>query len=149
MDAAMVAAARREVYVNGMAPNVNEPRFVSFPRDLLTGVLAADATPEAVAAAAESAGVDPADVQFLSGEEGLRILNPEGDRGPLSQRVRRKAEHAVHEGDILDGVAASLRSGRTVVGMFHVAASDEQRVREACEAAGVEDMHYIGRWKIE
>lgn len=132
-----------------MEPNINEPRFVSFPRDLLTGALRPDADPADVAAALVDAGARPEHVQFLRGPEGLDILNPDGDHGSLSQRVRRKAEHATYEGDILDAVATHLRRGRTIVGVFEVHADAEPRVRAAAEAAGVEDIHYIGRWRID
>jgi hypothetical protein len=98
--------------------NVNEPRFVAFPKEVLTGVLLQDVTPDAVAASLVAAGVAAGAVQFLQGAEGLRILNPLGDRGPIRQRLQRKIEHLTNEGEILEHVAERLEEGRTIIGVF-------------------------------
>src|SRR5205814_960752 len=100
--------------------NVNEPRFVAFPKEVLTGVLADDVTPDDVTAVLHAAGVSAEAVRFLQGEEGLRILDPEGDRGSLKQRLQRKVEHLTAEGKILAEVAGQLEAGHTIVGIFGV-----------------------------
>ena len=76
-----------------MSIRINEPRFVAFPREMITGTLGHAADAESLAADLAAVGVASERVGFLTGEEGLRILNPEGDRGPISQRLRRKLEH--------------------------------------------------------
>jgi hypothetical protein len=132
-----------------MPANVNEPRFVAFPKEVLTGVLADDASPDGVTASLVAAGVAPDDVQFLQGAEGLRILNPEGDEGPLRQRLLRKVEHLTYEGEILEQVADHLRQGRTILGVFGVTKDAEPGLRDVCRQAGVRDIHYFGTRAID
>jgi hypothetical protein len=65
------------------------------------------------------------------------------------QRLRRKLEHFVTEGGVLERVAEALRHGKTVVGVFGVRKDDEERFRHVCAANGVEELHYFGRWTVD
>jgi hypothetical protein len=94
------------------------------------------------------AGVAPDAIHFLEAEEGLRILNPEGDEGSRRQRVVRKVEHVMHEGDVLAMLAENLRVDRTLVGVHGVPPDDADRLTEVCADNGVENIHYLGRWTM-
>jgi hypothetical protein len=128
--------------------NVNDIGFLAFPKELIVGVLLPESTPDAIASVLTQAGVAPDAIHFLQGDEGLRILNPEGDAGSLRENVVRKIEHVMHEGDVLAILAENLRADRTLLGVHHVAPDDAARLTELCADNGVEQIHYLGRWTM-
>ena len=129
-------------------PVVNRDEFVPFLRDLLVAVLREGATPQSVSDALVAAGIDEDRIDFLQGEEGLRILNPEGTHGSVKERMIRKAEHFTAERRILELSAAYLRTGRTLVTIHEV--SDVEAVRLMCREAefGIEDSQYASGVKV-
>lgn len=132
-----------------MKPIVNEEKFIAFPREMIVGLLGDGADVESVAADLEAAGVTSERLHFLSGAEGLRILDPDGARGTPVQRLKRKLEHFMSEGGVLEQVANALREGKTSLAIFDVKKADAELFRDVCAANGVVDVHYFGRWTID
>jgi hypothetical protein len=127
---------------------VNRDEFVPFHRDLLVAVLREGETPQSVSDALVAAGIDEGRFDFLDGDEGLRILNPDGTHGTVKERMLRKAEHFTAEGRILEVMAAYLSTGRTLLNVHDI--DDIEAVRLICHAdeLGIEDCHYVSGVKV-
>lgn len=130
-------------------PEINKDEFTAFPKEILVAVLRRGETPHSVAARLVGAGIGEDRFDFLEGDEGLRILNPDGDHGSVRERMLRKAESFAAEGRIIQLAADHLRAGRTMLGIHEVDAEEADHIRGMCDELGLEDCHYIGKRKID
>ncbi|CAN5495250.1 hypothetical protein BH24ACT5_BH24ACT5_13430 [soil metagenome] len=115
--------------------------LIPMPKNELLGWMAG---PDAAAAAIsklEESGVDPDSIYVISGDEGVRRLDPSGRQHGWRGRIVRMTQSITSNGDDLAGVAEYVRNGGVLVS---VPARDDE---EAATGARVLRAHGVERMR--
>jgi hypothetical protein len=113
--------------------HINETKSRSQPREAAIGQLRQDTHIDDVTTVLQSAGIEPARIYYLIGEEGAKALD--NSRGFLS----------VFD-DVIEKPLTALKQGHTLVGIFGVERDDSAAIRQTLLDAGVTNIHYFGKW---
>lgn len=129
-------------------PRRNENRFYRYPKNRIVVVLPDDAHVNAVLGRLEPLGVNVADVNVLSGDDGGRLLDRTGADHGLRARLLRTFQRGAYEVDSLRNHEQALRAGEHVI---YIPVRGEDQVRNVAAAlgdAGGRYVLYFGAWTI-
>jgi len=130
-------------------PRFNEDRYYRYPKGRIAAVLSDDRNLEEALAHLPEANVMLADVNVLSGSEGMRLLDRKGARRGLRSRLLRIAQLTAYEGTVLDHHEQALRSGHYIV---YVPVKGEQQTQSVIDILRRSGGHYLlrfHRWTVE
>jgi hypothetical protein len=85
------------------------------PRNRIVGWLAGPDEAETAITDLKAAGFDPDEISVISGDEGVRRLDPDGSDHGLRGRVIRVVQGVTSIGDDLFGVAEHVAAGGVIV----------------------------------
>jgi hypothetical protein len=130
-------------------PRFNEERFYRYPMGRIAAIIDNERGLNEALQHLPSANVNLSDVNVLSGQEGIRLLDRRGVRRGLRSRLLRLAQLTVYEGIALDTHEQALRSGHYVI---YVPVSGEEQVRNVVDILRRAGGHYLlqfHRWTVE
>ena len=130
-------------------PRFNEERYYRYPKGRIAVVLNEDRNLEEALAHLPEANVNLADVNVLSGPEGMRLLDRRGRRRGLRSRLLRIAQLTAYEGTALDNHEQALRNGNCII---YVPVKGEQQTQSVIDILRRSGGHYLlqfHRWTVE
>jgi hypothetical protein len=130
-------------------PLFNEDRFYRYPMGRIAAIINDDRGLNEALKHLPQAGVDLADVNVLSGPEGIRLLDRRGVRRGLRSRLLRLLQLTVYEGVALETHEQALRNGHYII---YVPVRGEEQVRNAVDILRHAGGHYLlqfHRWTVE
>ena len=130
-------------------PRFNEERYYRYPKGRIAVVLNEDRNLEEALAHLPEANVNLADVNVLSGPEGMRLLDRHGRRRGLRSRLLRIAQLTAYEGTALENHEQALRNGHYII---YVPVKDEQQTQSVIDIlrrSGGHDLLQFHRWTVE
>jgi hypothetical protein len=127
----------------------DQDHVLRYPMHRMVAILDDEAAVQVALRELARAGIEPSGVVVLSGEEGVALLDPGGERHGLTGRLLRLAQWTAEEGNALEVHREALAAGKRVV--YVPAHGQHQRddVAAALTAAGGHDLAYFGRWTVE
>jgi hypothetical protein len=130
-------------------PRFNEDRYYRYPKGRIAAVLNEDRNLEEALAHLPEADVNLADVNVLSGFEGMQLLDRKGARRGLRSRLLRIAQLTAYEGTALDNHEQALRNGHYII---YVPVKGEQQTQSVVDILRRSGGHYLlqfHRWTVE
>jgi hypothetical protein len=130
-------------------PRFNEDRYYRYPKGRIAAVLDEDRNLEEAVKHLPEAKVNLADVNVLSGFEGMQLLDRKGARRGLRSRLVRFAQLTAYEGTALDNHERALRNGHYII---YVPVKGEQQTQSVIETLRRSGGHYLlqfHRWTVE
>jgi hypothetical protein len=130
-------------------PRFNEDRYYRYPKGRIAAVLNDDRNLEEALAHLPEADVNLADVNVLSGFEGMQLLDRKGARRGLRSRLLRIAQLTAYEGTALDNHEQALRNGHYII---YVPVKGEQQTQSVLDILRRAGGHYLlqfHRWTVE
>jgi hypothetical protein len=129
-------------------PRRNEDRFYRYPTNRIVAILPGDAPLSSALGKLEPLGVSVADVNVLSGADGVRLLDRTGAGHGLRARLLRMFQRGAYEVNTLRVHEQALRAGGHVI---YVPVRDKDQARKVAGVlrdAGGRDVLYFGTWAI-
>ena len=130
-------------------PRFNEDRYYRYPKNRIAAVLNDDRGLDEALRHRPQANVNLADVNVLSGPEGMRLLDRRGVRRGLRSRLLRIAQLTAYEGTALDNHEQALRKGNYVI---YVPVKGEEQTGNVVDILRRSGGHYLlqfHRWTVE
>jgi hypothetical protein len=121
-------------------PRFNEHRYYRYPKGRIAAVLNDDRNLEEALAHLPEANVNLADVNVLSGSEGMQLLDRKGARRGLLSRLLRIAQLTAYEGTALDNHEQALRNGHYII---YVPVKGEQQTQSVTDILRRSGGHYL------
>jgi hypothetical protein len=130
-------------------PRRNEPRLYHYPMGRVAAIINDDRRLDQAFEGLLQANVKLADVNVLTGAEGIRLLDRRGVRRGLRSRLLRIAQLTAYEGVALDTHEQALREGHHII---YVPVRDDEQILSAVDVLRHAGGHYLlhfRRWNIE
>src|SRR5215211_156399 len=130
-------------------PRFNEDRYYRYPKNRIAAVLNDDRGLDEALKHLSQTKVNLADVNVLSGPEGMRLLDRHGVRRGLRSRLLRIAQLTAYEGTALDNHEQALREGNYVI---YVPVKGEEQTGNVVDILRRSGGHYLlqfHRWTVE
>ena len=130
-------------------PRFNEDRYYRYPKNRIAATLNDEQSLDEALKHLPQANVNVADVNVLSGSEGIRLLDRRGVRRGLRSRLLRIAQLTAYEGTALDNHEEALRKGNYII---YVPVKGEAQIRGVVDVLRRSGGHYLlqfHRWTVE
>jgi membrane protease YdiL (CAAX protease family) len=130
-------------------PRRNEPRFYHYPMGRVAAIIDDDRSLDQALKSLPQAHVKLADVNVLTGPEGIRLLDRRGVRRGLRSRLLRIAQLTAYEGVALDTHEQALREGHQIIYVPVRGEGEIQSVVDVLRRVGGHYLLQFRRWKVE
>jgi hypothetical protein len=127
-------------------PRFNEDRYYRYPKNRIAATLNDDQSLDEALKHLPQAKVNVADVDVLSGPEGMRLLDRRGVRRGLRSRLLRIAQLTAYERTALDNHEQALRKGNYII---YVPVKGEAQIRGVVDVLRRSGGHYLLRFHLD
>jgi hypothetical protein len=127
-------------------PRFNEDRYCRYPKNRIAATLNDDQSLDEALKHLPQANVNVADVNVLSGPEGMRLLDRRGVRRGLRSRLLRIAQLTAYERTALDNHEQALRKGSYII---YVPVKGEAQIRGVVDVLRRCGGHYLLRFHLD
>jgi hypothetical protein len=127
----------------------DQDHVLRYPMHRMVAILDDEAAVQVALGELAKVGIEPSEVVVLSGEGGVALLDPRGERHGLAGRLLRLAQWTAEEGNRLEVHREALAAGKCVVYVPAHGQDQKDDVAAALTAAGGHHLAYFGRWTVE
>jgi hypothetical protein len=127
----------------------NSREFIAYPTNRVAGTVDDPGAAQAVVAALLEAGFTTDEIDTLYGEEGLRRLDPAGEKHGVLARLLRAAFQWNEEDKYLRQHVEDIRAGHFVIMVLAKEPEKREKVREILKSHGGHFIKFFGTWAIQ